>query len=143
MCICHRGMQGHPGVCLRIIYTACYTDWVFTLLTTCQLSVVNSCMTHGYGHLQVLTTGGAYNEGGWVVYQTGFVKYKALFMTRMTGMTRNMKLAATLGQQTKFQKSCHSCHCCHEMWKLKEINFLCYTLNFINIFFMENMLTRS
>ena len=27
------GMQGHPQY-LRIIYTASYTDWVFTLLTT-------------------------------------------------------------------------------------------------------------
>jgi hypothetical protein len=31
-----------------------------------HLSVVCgvSCMAHGYGHLQVLGTGGAYNEGG-------------------------------------------------------------------------------
>ena len=46
-----------------------------------------------YGHLQVLGTGGGYNEGG--LYQSYyFVKYKALFMTRMTGMTRNMKTSS-------------------------------------------------
>ena len=50
------------------------------------------------------------------------------------------KLAATTRQQTKFQKSCHSCQCCHEKVKLKEIHFLCYTLNFINIVLMEDML---
>ena len=50
-------------------------------------------MGHGYGHLQVLDTGGGYNEGD--VYQSHyFVKYKAVFMTRMTGMTRNMKTSS-------------------------------------------------
>jgi len=51
-------------------------------------------MTHGYGHLQVLGNGGAYNEGGYVYQSHYFVKYKALFMTRMTGMTRNMKTSS-------------------------------------------------
>ena len=53
-----------------------------------------------YRHLQVLDTGGAYNEGD--VYQSYyFVKYKALFMTRMTGMTRNMKTSSDTGTANK------------------------------------------
>ena len=41
----------------------------------------------------MLDTGGGYNEGD--VYQSHyFVKYKAVFMTRMTGMTRNMKTSS-------------------------------------------------
>ena len=47
-----------------------------------------------YRHLQVLDTGGGYNEGGYVYQSYYFVKYKALFMTRMTGMTRNMKTSS-------------------------------------------------
>ena len=50
-------------------------------------------MTHGYGHLQVLGIGGAFNEGG-CISSHYFVKCKALFMTRMTGMTRNMKTSS-------------------------------------------------
>mgnify|MGYP006863214121 CR=1 FL=1 len=45
-CLCHLKLCAYViGVCrgrwgyVRNIYTACYTDWVFTLLTTCQLSV--------------------------------------------------------------------------------------------------------
>ena len=92
--------MGHRGY-VRIIYTAYYTDWVSTLLTTCQLLVVNSCMIHGYGHLQVLGTGGGYNEGD--VYQSYYlVKYKALFMTRMTGITSNMKTSSDNGTANKF-----------------------------------------
>ena len=53
-----------------------------------------------YRHLQVLDTGGGYNERG--VYQSHyFVKYKALFMTRMTGMTRNMKTSSDTGTANK------------------------------------------
>ena len=50
--------------------------------------------------MQVLGIGGAYNEG--YVYQSYyFVKYKALFMTRMTGMTRNMKTSSDTGTANK------------------------------------------
>jgi len=39
------------------------------------------------------------------VYQSHyFVKYKALFMTRMTGMTRNMKTTSDTGTANKVSK---------------------------------------
>jgi len=44
------GMQGHPRH-LRIIYTASYTDWVFTLITTYQLPLAAMPCVTGNAHL--------------------------------------------------------------------------------------------
>ena len=70
-CLCHlrscayvtRGMQGTLGVCTYYIHSLLHRLAVHTV-NHYQLLVVNICMTHGYGYLQVLATGGAYNEGG-------------------------------------------------------------------------------
>ena len=55
-------MHGTPPVPTYNIYSLLHRLGK-SLLTTCQLSVGFSCMTHGYGHLPVLGTGGGYNEG--------------------------------------------------------------------------------
>ena len=92
-------MHGTQGVCTYYIHSLLHRLGVHTVN---HLSVANASihMTHEYGHLQVLGTGGGYNEGD--VYQSYyFVKYKALFMTRMTGMTRNMKIIRDNGTANK------------------------------------------
>jgi len=81
--------KGYPRY-LRIIYTACYTLQVFKLLTTCQLPAPSFAWVVNIGICKCLALAVLITRVG--VYKSYyFVKYKALFMTRMTGMTRNMK----------------------------------------------------
>ena len=58
-------MHGTLGVCTYYIHSLLHRLGVNTvnhLLVVCGVS----CMTHGYGHLQVLGTGGADNEGWYI-----------------------------------------------------------------------------
>ena len=86
------GMQGTPPVPTYNILSMLHRLGK-SLLTTCQLSapsfawVVNIGICLCYALAVLITRVDVYQS-----YY--FVKYKALFMTRMTGMTRNMKTSS-------------------------------------------------
>ena len=88
----HRSMHGTPPVPTYNILSMLYRLGK-SLLTTCQLSapsfawVVNIGICLCYALAVLITRVDVYQS-----YY--FVKYKALFMTRMTGMTRNMKTSS-------------------------------------------------
>ena len=74
--------MGHRG-CVRNMYMCCYTDWVWTLVTTisCRLMQSNGSLTCPFAGG---VTDGVHNEVVDI-----FITLR--WMTKMTGMTRSLK----------------------------------------------------
>ena len=93
--------MGHPR-CLRNIYTGCYTDWVWTLVTTisCLLWQSNGSLTCSFAGA---VTASVHNEGGRYIYSPS--------LNDKNDKESEKSPMRVIGRG--LWKPCHCCHSCH------------------------------